>query len=143
MAPSNRYANVKRPSTIGELAAATRQGATGQGDVGLPSDATPAPRSHTRLAMATPPQPAHAGKPAAASWSIQVGAYATREATELAIRQAVGRAPELLKHATAIVAAMPQRKGTLYRARLTGLEAAEARKACKLLSHCLTVPPGA
>ena len=89
------------------------------------------------------PQPARAA-PALkqAKWSIQVGAYATRAATEDAIQNALRRAPELLKHATAVVAALPRQSHTLYRARLTGLEAAEARQACRLLAHCQTVPPG-
>jgi D-alanyl-D-alanine carboxypeptidase len=77
-----------------------------------------------------------------ASWGIQVGAYATRKATEQAIRDAIKRAPALLKNATAIITPLPQKSGTVYRARLAGLEAADARKACTLLSHCLTVPPG-
>ncbi len=141
--------NASRPTTIGELAAAT-----GQGDIVGPGDISPAPRSRgstTRLAMATTSRPVTARggpakgapRPTQASWSIQVGAYATRKATEDAIRVAVERAPQFLKHATVVVAALPHHHGTLYRARLTGLEAGEARKACKLLSHCLTVPPGA
>jgi len=64
-----------------------------------------------------------------ARWSIQVGAYATRKATERAIQQAVKRAPELLKHATAIISPLSQKRGMLYRGRLSGLEASDARKA--------------
>jgi D-alanyl-D-alanine carboxypeptidase len=78
-----------------------------------------------------------------ARWSIQVGAYATREATEAAIKQAIKKAPSLLKNAKVVVAALPQKKGTIYRGRLSGLEAGDARKACHLLAHCITVPPGA
>jgi D-alanyl-D-alanine carboxypeptidase len=86
-------------------------------------------------------------KPLAASkhegWGIQVGAYATRQATEKALQQARKAAPELLKSAVAIITPLSQSKGMVYRARLTGLDAEEARKACRLVSHCLTVPPGA
>jgi D-alanyl-D-alanine carboxypeptidase len=142
--------NARRPLDIGELAAAT-----GEGDIAAPADSKPAgaPR---RLAMAAPKsrgararaeaeKEAEPEKPggAEAGWSIQVGAYGTRRATEEAIYQAVRRAPDILKHATVVVAEMPHHNGVLYRARLSGLEAAQARKACKLLAHCLTVPPGA
>jgi D-alanyl-D-alanine carboxypeptidase len=101
-----------------------------------------------RIAMVAPASPrkattATAAAVNAASWSIQVGAYATRQATEQAIQQAIKRAPQLLRHATAVITALPQQHGTVYRARLSGLEPEDARKACHLLSHCLTVPPGA
>jgi D-alanyl-D-alanine carboxypeptidase len=101
------------------------------------------------MAMLITPKSRHgADKPAAitptpARWSIQIGAFATRQATEQAIKAAMKRAPALLRHATPVVAALPQKHGTIYRGRLSGLEAAEARQACRLLSHCLTVPPGA
>jgi D-alanyl-D-alanine carboxypeptidase len=141
--PSVRI-NAPRPTDIGTLTAKA-----GQGDVSGPGDSrrdTAAPR----VAMATPARrPSAAAEPTKAKrtgdsgWSIQVGAYSTRQATEQAIHQAVQRAPDILKHATVVVAEMPNHRGVLYRARLTGLEAADARKACKLLSHCLTVPPGA
>jgi len=138
--------NAQRPKTIAELTAAT-----GQGDVEAPDDVKPAARSKAsgeRVAMLVTPKSQHA-KAAKASavtearWSIQVGAYATREATEAAIKQAIKKAPSLLKNAKAVVAALPQKKGTIYRGRLSGLEAGDARKACHLLAHCITVPPGA
>jgi D-alanyl-D-alanine carboxypeptidase len=78
-----------------------------------------------------------------ARWSIQVGAYATRQATEAAIKQAIKKVPTILKNAKVVVAALPQKHGTVYRGRLSGLEANDARKACHLLTHCMTVPPGA
>jgi D-alanyl-D-alanine carboxypeptidase len=143
--------NAQRPKTIAELTAAT-----GQGDVEAPDDVKPAAKSKAsgaqgsgeRVAMLVTPksQRAKAAKAPAASearWSIQVGAYATREATEAAIKQAIKKAPSLLKNAKVVVAALPQKKGTIYRGRLSGLEAGDARKACHLLAHCITVPPGA
>jgi hypothetical protein len=54
------------------------------------------------------------------------------------------KAPALLSHAKAVITPLAQhRHGTIYRARLAGLEASEARKACHVIQHCLTVPPGA
>jgi D-alanyl-D-alanine carboxypeptidase len=138
--------NARRPKTIAELAAAT-----GQGDVEVPSDARPAPKkaSGERVAMLVAPKP-HQGKakkaPAEvteARWSIQVGAYASREATEAAIKRAIKKAPSILRNAKVVVAALKQKHGTIYRGRLVGLEADDARKACHLLAHCMTVAPGA
>jgi D-alanyl-D-alanine carboxypeptidase len=139
--------NAPRPATIGALATLS-----GQGDEEAPEDQRPASPSARpagqRIAMLiTPKSRKTADKPAAittsqARWSIQIGAFATRQATEQAIKAAMKRAPDLLRHTTVIVAALPQKHGTIYRGRLSGLDAAEARQACKLLSHCLTVPPG-
>lgn len=147
-ASSGVRVNAPRPKTIGALAALS-----GQGDAEGPDDVTP-PRKNTRkaappqkLAMAGPTRPASSASKSAkaqpAGWSIQVGAYATRQATEQAIKQAIKRAPDILKHATAVVAPLSQKHGTVYRARLAGLEAGEAKKACKMIAHCLTVAPGA
>ena len=138
--------NAQRPKTIAELAAAT-----GQGDTEIPSDAKPASKkaSGERVAMLVTPksQREKARKAPAevteARWSIQVGAYASREATEAAIKQAVKKAPSILKNAKVVVAALKQKHGTVYRGRLSGLEAGDAKKACHILSHCITVPPGA
>jgi D-alanyl-D-alanine carboxypeptidase len=137
--------NAQRPTSIGALAAAS-----GQGDEEGPDETKPAARAHAsgRVAMLIVPksQRQKATKPAPATearWSIQVGAYATRQATEEAIKAAIKRVPPILKHATVVVAALPQKHGTVYRGRLSGLEANDARKACHLLTHCMTVPPGA
>jgi len=137
--------NAQRPKTIAELAAAT-----GQGDVEVPSDAKPAAKSKAsgeRVAMLVTPK-SQREKPRKAEvtearWSIQVGAYASREATEAAIKQAIKKVPSILKNAKVVVAALKQKHGTVYRGRLVGLEADDARKACRALSHCMTVAPGA
>ncbi|MDB5397802.1 MAG: D-alanyl-D-alanine carboxypeptidase [Rhodospirillales bacterium] len=146
--PGGVRINAPRPTTIGALATLS-----GQGDEEGPDDQRAANTSERqgdqRMAMLITPKSARTAAKAAAQtqtsarWSIQVGAYATRQATEQAIKAAIKRAPELLRHANAVVAALPQKHGTIYRGRLSGLEAAEARQACRLLSHCMTVPPGA
>jgi len=137
--------NAQRPKTIAELAAAT-----GQGDVEVPSDAKPAAKpkaSGERMAMLVTPksqrEKARKAEVTEARWSIQVGAYASREATEAAIKQAIKKVPSILKGAKVVVAALKQKHGTVYRGRLVGLEADDARKACRALSHCMTVAPGA
>jgi len=137
--------NAQRPKTIAELAAAT-----GQGDVEVPSDAKPAAKpkaSGERVAMLVTPksqrEKARKAEVTEAHWGIQVGAYASREATEAAIKQAIKKVPNILKGAKVVVAALKQKHGTVYRGRLVGLEADDARKACRALSHCMTVAPGA
>lgn len=137
--------NAQRPTSIGALAEAS-----GQGDEEGPDEtkATARQSSSGRMAMLIVPKSqrekaAKAAPISEARWSIQVGAYATRQATEQAIKAAIKRVPTILKHATVVVAALPQKHGTVYRGRLSGLEANDARKACHLLTHCMTVPPGA
>jgi hypothetical protein len=138
--------NAQRPTSIAELS-----GVTGQGDIEAPDDVKPAAKpkaSGERMAMLVTPRaqrekPKKAEPVSEARWSIQVGAYATRAATEAAIKQAVKKVPGILKNAKVVVAALPQKHGTIYRGRLSGLEANDARKACHLLAHCMTVPPGA
>jgi D-alanyl-D-alanine carboxypeptidase len=144
--PPPQFLPALHPPGGDAIAAAAR----GQGDADE-GTATQPVRPERRLAMATPP--AHPATKLAVrerqeGWSIQVGAYATRKATEEAIAAAVRRAPALLRRATAVIAELPQKIGPkktvmVYRARLTGLESTEAHKACRLLSHCLTVAPGA
>ncbi len=138
--------NARRPTSIASLTAVT-----GQGDVEAPDDVKPAAKPRPageRVAMLVTPK-SQRGKTAKAQpitearWSIQVGAYATRQATETAIKKAIKKVPGILKNAKVVVAALPQKHGTVYRGRLSGLEASDARKACHLLSHCMTVPPGA
>jgi D-alanyl-D-alanine carboxypeptidase len=144
--------NAKRPTTIGALAAIS-----GQGDADDAADApAPAKTAHGRksaaaqkVALATPAKASSSARSSKSTkaepsgWSIQVGAYASRQATEQAIKQAIKRAPDVLKHATPVVSPLQQKHGTLYRARLAGLEAGEAKKACKMIAHCMTVAPGA
>lgn len=141
--------NASRPTTIGALATINGQGDEEGPDEKKPA-ASPQRQGGQRMAMLITPKTVHVTPKAAPTkaaaistgWSIQVGAFATRQATEQAIKAAVKRAPDLLRHATAVVAALPQKHGTIYRGRLSGLEATEARQACRLLSHCMTVPPG-
>lgn len=98
-----------------------------------------------------PPAPSAAAPPpaappsASATWSIQIGAYAARGAGEQAlatIRQSLGDG-----YARAVPVLLPvgTSGGTLFRARLTGLDEAAARAACARLSHlgrsCLPIAP--
>lgn len=80
-------------------------------------------------------------------WSIQVGAFNDKAASQRAVNQATQRMGTLLDSATPHLMEVSTAKGTLYRARLTGLDEKTARRACAQLSKagqgCLTLPPSA
>lgn len=101
----------------------------------------PAPESSAPLPSVAAP----ASTSISVTWSIQIGAYAARSAGEQAIatiRQSLGDG-----YAQAVPVLLPvgTSGGTLFRARLTGLDEAAARAACAHLSHlgrsCLPIPP--
>ncbi|MEO0392318.1 MAG: D-alanyl-D-alanine carboxypeptidase family protein [Pseudomonadota bacterium] len=77
------------------------------------------------------------------AWSIQVGAFRTEDRTAAAIEAAVELAPELLSWAEPLVKPIVTGRGTLYRARLAGLDEDTARTACLALERrgmgCLPV----
>lgn len=93
------------------------------------------------------PVAAKAPRAAIGGWSIQVGAYNDRESGQRAVSQATQRASALLDSATPKLMEVPTEKGTLYRARLVGLDEKTARRACAQLAKsgqkCLTLPPSA
>lgn len=78
-------------------------------------------------------------------WAIQVGAYNDKAQSQRAVNQATQKAGTLLDSATPHLMEVSTNKGTLYRARLTGLDEKTARRACAQLSRagqkCLTLPP--
>ncbi|PWC84044.1 D-alanyl-D-alanine carboxypeptidase [Azospirillum sp. TSH100] len=79
-------------------------------------------------------------------WGVQVGAFSSKAAGNKAVSQAVKQAPFLLRGAKASVVEAKTGKETVYRARLTGLDEKDARKACAVLTkhghHCVAVSPG-
>ncbi len=78
-------------------------------------------------------------------WAVQVGAFSSRAAGNKAVSQAVKQAPVLLRTAKASVVEAKAGKDTVYRARLTGMDEQDARKACAFLTkhghHCVAVSP--
>lgn len=78
-------------------------------------------------------------------WGIQVGAFASRDASQKALTQAVKQAPFLLRGARHNVAEAKNGKEKVFRARLVGMDEKSARKACSELSkhghHCVAVAP--
>jgi len=79
------------------------------------------------------------------SWGIQVGAFSDQSAGQRAAEAASRKAPSLLSMAVTHVQEVATGKGTIFRARLMGLDEKAARKACATLAKagqkCLTVPP--
>jgi hypothetical protein len=137
------------------VGAATPSGAAGApvGDrsVRMAALASPAPAPVPAAARPPPAAAFPALIPAAAAatrpgeWGIQVGAYPDPANSRSAIATARARGGDLLSGAQPAVVVV-QRSGTLYRARLVGLSAENARAACARLAgqgmDCFTVPPG-
>ncbi|BBK30490.1 D-alanyl-D-alanine carboxypeptidase [Stella humosa] len=76
-------------------------------------------------------------------WSVQVGAYASRDAAARALKLAQKKAIKLRDSASSVMA----QDDRLFRARFVGLEERDARAVCRLLGErtfpCAIVPPGA
>ncbi|CBS85960.1 D-alanyl-D-alanine carboxypeptidase family protein [Azospirillum lipoferum] len=95
---------------------------------------------------AAPARESKAARDAGSHWGVQVGAFSSRAAGNKAVSQAVKQAPFILRAAKASVVEAKTGKDTVYRARLTGLDEKDARKACAVLTkhghHCVAVSPG-
>lgn len=74
-------------------------------------------------------------------WSVQIGAYTSRIATDDALRQAHTRLPQNLLHARPVVAPLDTAKGMLFRARFSNLNRAQADEACRYFRDCITIAP--
>lgn len=82
----------------------------------------------------------------AGGWAIQVGAFGNADQARAAAEAAKGYARDMLASARPIVGSVRVSRGTLYRARLTGLSREAATQACEKLSHhgnCMVVSPDA
>ena len=163
----NRYGRATQYASAG---GSGRVPVRGQIDVAqLPAPPQPAPRTETLVAAYVPP-PAPAAQhrsgfgliasanaaetvrlphlpPASGRWAIQVGAYANQGQAHVALGLARGRARAELAVAQSYVGMVHQSRGTLWRARLTGLSHETAVQACEKLSHgrtsCIVLSPDA
>lgn len=80
--------------------------------------------------------------PAASNlWSVQIGAYNSRVATDEALRTAHTRLPADLYHASPIVVPLTTQQGVLFRARFGNLTQAQAQDACRYFRDCIPVAP--
>jgi D-alanyl-D-alanine carboxypeptidase len=75
-------------------------------------------------------------------WSVQIGAYNSRVATDDALRLAQSRLPAPLAQASQpIVVPLKSGEGILFRGRLGGFTQAQAVEACRYFRDCLPVGP--
>jgi len=112
-------------------------------DRGVASQALVAPAALLTPVAAPVSLPAPAPRPG--GWAIQIGAFPDPAHSQAVIAAARARAADLLTGSQPAIIPV-QRAGTLYRARLIGLSAANAAAACGRLSgagmDCFAVPPG-
>ena len=93
------------------------------------------------------PVPMRRGGAMTGQWAIQVGAFGAERQAQAAVSAAREDARESLGGARTAVASVRQARGTLYRARLTGLSREAAVQACQKLSRsrtsCMVLSPDA
>ncbi len=78
------------------------------------------------------------------NWAIQIGAFQSRSATDLALQSARKRLPSHMAN-TAQPEIVPTRVAQngewIFRARLRGFAAKDATEACRFFADCLTISP--
>lgn len=74
-------------------------------------------------------------------WSVQIGAFNSRVATDDALHLAKKKLPKKLSKANPIVVPLQTQYGVIFRARLAGLSEQEALKACQYLKDCMPISP--
>lgn len=74
-------------------------------------------------------------------WSIQIGAYNSRVATDRALRKAQARLPKELSSAKPVAVPLKTAEGIVFRARLAGMNKKDAESACGYFKDCLTIAP--
>lgn len=78
---------------------------------------------------------------AAIGWSIQVGAYSSQAQTSGVAAQTAQQLKARYKGAQPLIVPFVSEKGTIYRARITGLSQQQAVEACRTITSCLVVQP--
>ncbi len=76
-----------------------------------------------------------------APWSIQIGAFLSRAATDTALNTTIDKLPPQYRLASRTIAPLKTNEGWLYRARLSGYSKTEAFKACSYIDECIPVAP--
>lgn len=75
------------------------------------------------------------------TWSIQVGAFTSRAATDDVLHRSRQILPPPYSHAKAIIAPLKTGDGWLFRARFTGFNRTDAIRACGYIQDCLLIAP--
>lgn len=96
------------------------------------------PRASQTLGQLPADPPASNGH----DYTVQIGAYQSRDATDRALYTAAKKLPRDLRHASPVVAPLKSvESGWLFRARLGNLTKSEANRVCKLFKSCLVLAP--
>lgn len=74
-------------------------------------------------------------------WSVQIGAFHSRVATDQALNEAKNSLPPSLENANAMAVPLRTASGLIFRARLGNLSQAEAKLACRYLNECMPIAP--
>ncbi len=74
-------------------------------------------------------------------WAIQIGAFASRAATDRAIQKTLRKLPASYADASPVIAPLKTGNGWLFRGRISGYTKQQAFSACKHLTECLPVAP--
>jgi D-alanyl-D-alanine carboxypeptidase len=75
-------------------------------------------------------------------WSIQIGAFTSKDKTKTAIIKALKKLPKDFMNTSAAIVPLKTKEGRLlYRGRLKGLTKEQAIQACQYLRDCLLISP--
>ena len=75
-------------------------------------------------------------------WGVQLGTFSSKTVSEDVLKKAAAKLPAAAQDNLKLVTvALKARHKTIYRAELVGLNELGARKACAVLTHCLTIKP--
>lgn len=88
-------------------------------------------------------KPAYISSGEDSGWTIQIGAYSTRDRTNKALGKGISQLPQSLRYANAMISPLKTENGWVYRARLTGYSKQAANQACSILPDCLVLSPNA
>lgn len=134
---------------VASAAKAKAVASSGEGDDDEEAPVQKSKRGKPVQVAAAPSAPPSAAKQTAGKsgdkWGVQVGAFASRDAGQKALAQAIKQAPFLLRAAKQHLVAGKTGGETVYRARLIGLDEKSARKVCSELTRhghrCVAVSP--
>jgi len=80
--------------------------------------------------------------PAKSGWSIQIGAFTSRAATDELLHTSIKKLPaKTFQTVRAEVAPLKTQEGWLFRGRLAGLSRTEALSACQYFKECMPIAP--
>ncbi len=77
------------------------------------------------------------------NWSVQIGAFESRAATDALLSQSLQKLPRnAFQTVRAVVAPLKTKDGWLFRGRLAGLTRYQALAACDYFTDCMPIAPG-